>query len=48
MLDFRVDIGFIEGSCYSIEIIFESWLEDELVVFVASISSLVRGSVILE
>ncbi len=33
VLDFRVDIGFIEGPCDSTEIISEPWLEDELVVF---------------
>ncbi|MGS6557893.1 LysR substrate-binding domain-containing protein, partial [Escherichia coli] len=29
VLDFRVDIGFIEGPCHSTEIISEPWLEDE-------------------
>lgn len=48
MLDFCVDIGFIEGLCYSIEIIFELWLEDELVVFAVLIFLLVCGSVTLE
>lgn len=32
VLDFRVDIGLIEGPCHSTEIISEPWLEDELVV----------------
>lgn len=35
VLDFRVDIGLIEGPCHSTEIISEPWLEDELVVFAA-------------
>ena len=49
VLDFRVDIGFIEGPCHSTEIISEPWLEDELVVFAAPLSpSLARGPVTLE
>lgn len=35
VLDFRVDIGLIEGPCHSTEIISQPWLEDELVVFAA-------------
>ncbi|MGQ7789322.1 LysR substrate-binding domain-containing protein [Shigella flexneri] len=38
VLDFRVDIGFIEGPCHSTEIISEPWLEDEQVVFAAPTS----------
>ncbi|MGQ7195673.1 LysR family transcriptional regulator, partial [Escherichia sp. HC-TM1] len=45
VLDFRVDIGFIEGPCHSTEIISEPWLEDELVVFAAPTSPLARGPV---
>ena len=48
VLDFRVDIGFIEGPCHSTEIISEPWLEDELVVFAAPTSPLARGPVTLE
>lgn len=48
VLDFRVDIGFIEGPCHSTEIISEPWLEDELVVFAAPTSPLARGPVALE
>ncbi len=40
VLDFRVDIGLIEGPCHSTEIISEPWLEDELVVFAAPSSPL--------
>jgi DNA-binding transcriptional LysR family regulator len=48
VLDFRVDIGLIEGPCHSTEIISEPWLEDELVVFAAPTSPLVNGPVTLE
>ncbi|CEJ63875.1 MULTISPECIES: DNA-binding transcriptional regulator YeiE [Citrobacter] len=48
VLDFRVDIGLIEGPCHSTEIISEPWLEDELVVFAAPSSPLTTGSVTLE
>lgn len=33
VLEFRVDMGFIEGTCHSPELITEPWLEDELVIF---------------
>ncbi|EEF3104070.1 LysR family transcriptional regulator [Salmonella enterica] len=48
VLDFRVDIGLIEGPCHSTEIISEPWLEDELVVFAAPSSTLTQGPVTLE
>ncbi len=48
VLDFRVDIGLIEGPCHSTEIISEPWLEDELVVFAAPSSPLTKGSITLE
>ncbi|KAA1143687.1 MULTISPECIES: DNA-binding transcriptional regulator YeiE [Citrobacter] len=48
VLDFRVDIGLIEGPCHSTEIISEPWLEDELVVFAAPSSPLTKGLVTLE
>ncbi|VDZ99295.1 transcriptional regulator [Salmonella enterica subsp. enterica] len=48
VLDFRVDIGLIEGPCHSTEIISEPWLEDELVVFAAPSSPLTQGPVTLE
>ena len=48
VLDFRVDIGLIEGQCHSTEIISEPWLEDELVVFAAPSSPLTKGPVTLE
>lgn len=44
VLDFRVDIGLIEGPCHSTEIISEPWLEDELVVFAAPSSPLTQGA----
>lgn len=45
--DFRVDIGFIEGPCHSVDIISEPWLEDELVVFASPSSPLLQGAVTL-
>lgn len=48
VLDFRVDIGLIEGPCHNTEIISEPWLEDELVVFAAPSSPLAQGPVTLE
>lgn len=33
VLEFRADIGLIEGVCHSPELITEPWLEDELVIF---------------
>ncbi|MEB5753950.1 LysR family transcriptional regulator [Citrobacter cronae] len=48
VLDFRVDIGLIEGPCHSTEIISEPWLEDELVVFAAPSSPLTKGPVTLD
>ena len=48
VLDFRVDIGLIDGPCHSTEIISEPWLEDELVVFAAPSSPLTKGPVTLE
>ncbi|ARC39266.1 MULTISPECIES: DNA-binding transcriptional regulator YeiE [Citrobacter] len=48
VLDFRVDIGLIEGPCHNTEIISEPWLEDELVVFAAPSSPLTKGAVTLE
>lgn len=48
VLDFRVDIGLIEGPCHSTEIISEPWLEDELVVFAAPSLPLTKGPVTLE
>ena len=48
VLDFRVDIGLIEGPCHSTEIFSEPWLEDELVVFAAPSSPLTKGPVTLD
>ncbi len=48
VLDFRVDIGLIEGPCHTAEIIAEPWLEDELVVFASPASPLVQTEVTLE
>jgi hypothetical protein len=47
VIDFRVDIGLIEGPCHNVDIA-EPWLEDELVVFASPASSLLQGEVTLE
>jgi len=48
VIDFRVDIGLIEGPCHNADIIAEPWLEDELVVFASPASSLLQQEVTLE
>ncbi|SFN31932.1 DNA-binding transcriptional regulator, LysR family [Izhakiella capsodis] len=44
VIDFRVDIGLIEGPCHMAELISQPWLEDLLVVFAAPDSPLLRES----
>ncbi|MCX8956519.1 DNA-binding transcriptional regulator YeiE [Erwinia psidii] len=46
--DFRADIGLIEGPCHMSDLISESWLEDELVVFAAPDAPVLHGPVTLE
>ncbi|MBV4411978.1 LysR family transcriptional regulator [Enterobacteriaceae bacterium YMB-R22] len=48
VMDFRVDIGLIEGPCHNVAIITEPWLEDELVVFAAPGAALLNVPVTLE
>lgn len=48
VMDFRVDIGLIEGPCHTPDIVTEPWLEDELVVFAAPGSALLSAPVTLE
>ena len=48
VIDFRVDIGLIEGPCHNADIIADPWLEDELVVFASPASSLLQQEVTLE
>ncbi|WP_312924342.1 DNA-binding transcriptional regulator YeiE [Atlantibacter hermannii] len=48
IIDFRVDVGFIEGPCHMAEIVTEPWLDDELVVFAAPDNALANGPVRLE
>ncbi|HAI50115.1 MAG TPA: LysR family transcriptional regulator, partial [Enterobacteriaceae bacterium] len=47
IIDFRVDVGFIEGPCHMAEIVTEPWLDDELVVFAAPDNALANGPVSL-
>ncbi|EMT0557638.1 DNA-binding transcriptional regulator YeiE [Providencia stuartii] len=35
VMEFRADVGLIEGVCHSPELITEPWLKDELVIFAA-------------
>lgn len=46
--DFRVDLGLIEGPCQMPELITQTWLDDELVVFVAPENPLAGQVVSLE
>jgi len=46
--DFRVDLGLIEGPCRMPELITQSWLDDELVVFGAPDNPLAGKNVTLE
>lgn len=46
--NFSVDVGFIEGACHHADLVVEPWLEDELVLFVASSHPLAQGSPTLE
>ncbi len=48
VMDFRVDIGLIEGPCHTPDIVTEPWLEDELVVFAAPGAALLNMPVTLE
>jgi len=48
VVDFRVDVGFIEGPCHVSELIGEPWLEDELVVFAAAEAAILRQPVTLQ
>ncbi len=48
VMDFRVDIGLIEGPCHTPDIVTEPWLEDELVVFAAPGAALLNAPVTLE
>lgn len=43
IIDFRVDVGFIEGPCHMAEIVTEPWLDDELVVFAAPDNALAKA-----
>ncbi|WON75564.1 DNA-binding transcriptional regulator YeiE [Serratia sp. UGAL515B_01] len=46
--DFRVDLGLIEGPCHMPELVTQSWLEDELVVFAAPDNPLIDKPLSLE
>ncbi len=48
VVDFRVDVGLIEGPCHMSELISEPWLEDELVVFAAPDAPILQQPVTLE
>ncbi|PHM33062.1 DNA-binding transcriptional regulator YeiE [Xenorhabdus innexi] len=46
--EFRVDLAFIEGLCHNPDLITQPWLKDELIVFAAPESPLVRSNLVLE
>ncbi|PIJ49438.1 LysR family transcriptional regulator [Erwinia sp. OLTSP20] len=47
VMDFRVDIGLIEGPCHVPELISQPWLDDVLVVFAAPDAALLQQPVSL-
>lgn len=48
VLEFRVDVGLIEGACHSPELITQPWLKDELVIFAAPSNPLANTTISLE
>ena len=48
VMEFRTDVGLIEGVCHSPELISTSWLKDELVIFVAPDNPLAHEKVSLK
>ncbi|WP_017349405.1 DNA-binding transcriptional regulator YeiE [Pantoea sp. A4] len=48
VVDFRVDLGLIEGPCHVPELISEPWLEDDLVVFAAPNAAILHSPITLE
>jgi Transcriptional regulator len=48
VVDFRVDLGLIEGPCHVPELISEPWLEDDLVVFAAPDAAILHSPITLE
>ncbi|MBW7984675.1 DNA-binding transcriptional regulator YeiE [Enterobacillus tribolii] len=46
--DFRVDLGLIEGPCYMPELLTQSWMQDELIVFAAPDHPVLQAPVTLE
>ena len=48
VMEFRDDVGLIEGICHSSDLISKSWLKDELVIFVAPNNPLAKRIVTLK
>ncbi|EPL9568543.1 DNA-binding transcriptional regulator YeiE [Providencia rettgeri] len=48
VMEFRVDVGLIEGVCHSPELISKPWLKDELVVFASPKNPLANKKVSLK
>nr|WP_282557167.1 MULTISPECIES: DNA-binding transcriptional regulator YeiE [Providencia] len=48
VMEFRADVGLIEGVCHSPELISKPWLKDELVIFAAPSNPLAEKNVSLK
>lgn len=48
VMEFRTDVGLIEGICHSPELITEPWLNDDLVIFAAPNNPLANKSLTLK
>ncbi|SFN80777.1 DNA-binding transcriptional regulator YeiE [Xenorhabdus japonica] len=48
VVEFRVDLGLIEGLCHDPELITQSWMEDELIIFSSPESPLLQRELSVE
>ncbi|MDE1473367.1 DNA-binding transcriptional regulator YeiE [Xenorhabdus bovienii] len=48
VVEFRVDLGLIEGLCHNPELITQPWMEDELIIFCSPKNSLSQSDFIVE
>ncbi|MDX7985749.1 LysR family transcriptional regulator [Xenorhabdus sp. 12] len=48
VVEFRVDLGLIEGLCHDPEVIAQSWMKDELVIFSSPDSPLLKREITVE
>ncbi|MDE9456467.1 DNA-binding transcriptional regulator YeiE [Xenorhabdus bovienii] len=48
VVEFRVDLGLIEGLCHNPELITQPWMEDELIIFCSPKNSLSQSDFIVD